>query len=139
VLMGAATSVSADGGLGIGPTAHIQLGVFPSQQLGVFADLVFGWRDNRVGATLFDTRAALEVQAWPLAMGPIHGGLFGNVGVAQRIEDGLPGGNSKTLALSGGAQLQLDVTTFLGLTARFGMTRAHDDYTREVLLGLSVY
>ena len=139
VLLGAASSVSADGRLGVGPTSHIQIGVFPDHRIGVLADLVFGWRENAVGQTLFDTRGALELQAWPVVMGPLHGGLFGNVGIAQRIEDGIPRGNSRDLALSGGAQLQLDVTTFLGLTARFGLTRAHGDMTREVLIGLSVY
>jgi hypothetical protein len=139
VLLGAGSSVSADDRLGVGFTSHIQLGYFPSQQLGVLADLVFGFRQNRVNATLFDTRSALELQFWPVAMGPIHGGVFGNAGFAQRIEDGLPGGNHLGAALSGGAQLQLDLTTFLGLTARFGITSAHGDLTREVLFGLSVY
>ena len=139
VLLGAASSVSADGRLGVGPASHLQIGYFPSEQLGVLGDLQFGWRNNRVDQTLFDTRSALELQVWPLAAGPFHGGVFGNVGVAQRLEDGLPGGNHTDLALSGGAQLQLGLTTYLGLTARFGVTRAHDDFTREVLLGLAVY
>jgi hypothetical protein len=139
VLLGVTQSVSADGRLGTGPTAHIQLGYFMSQQLGILADLVFGWRQNRVNATLFDTRASLEAQYWPVALGPVHGGVFGDIGVAQRIEDGIPGGNSSGVAFSGGAQLQLDLTTFLGLTARFGVTHAHDDLVKEVLVGLSVY
>jgi hypothetical protein len=139
VLLGAASSVSADGRLGVGPTAHLQVGIFPDHRIGLLADLVFGWRDNAVDRTLFDTRGALELQAWPVVMGPLHGGLFGNLGIAQRIEDGIPRGNSRDLAFSGGAQLQLDLTTFLGLTARFGLTRAHGDMTREVLVGLSVY
>jgi len=139
VLLGAASSVSADGQLGVGFTSHIQIGYFPTQQIGILGDLVFGWRQNRVNATLFDTRSALELQGWPVAVGPLHGGVFGNVGVAQRVEDGLPGGNDRGLSLSGGAQIQLELSTFLGLTARFGVTHAHDDLTREVLFGLSVY
>jgi hypothetical protein len=139
VLLGAASSVSADGRLGLGPTSHIQIGYYPSHQVGVVADLMFGWRQNRVNATLFDTRSALEVQFYPVAAGPIHFGAFGNVGLAQRIEDGLPDGNHLDLSLSGGAQLQLDLTTYLALTARFGVIRAHDDMTKEMVFGLSVY
>ena len=139
MLGGIASSVSADGRLGVGPAFHVQIGYFPTTMIGVLGDLQFGWRDNRVGATLFDTRSSLEVQAWPLAVGRIHGGLFGDIGLAQRFEDGLPNGDKGDLALSGGAQLQFDLTTYLGLTARFGVTRAHDDFTREVMLGLAVY
>ena len=139
VLLGAASSVSADGNLGVGPTSHIQIGYFPTQQIGVLGDLMFGWRQNRVNATLFDTRSALEVQAWPVAAGPFHAGVFGNVGLAQRIEDGLPKGNHLGMSLSGGAQVQLDLTTFLALTARFGVIQAHGDLAKEMVFGLSVY
>lgn len=139
VLLGAASSVSADGRLGVGPTSHIQIGYYPTQQIGVVGDLMFGWRQNRVNATLFDTRSALEVQAWPVAAGPFHAGVFGNVGLAQRIEDGLPKGNHLGISLSGGAQVQLDLTTFLALTARFGVIQAHGDLAKEMVFGLSVY
>jgi hypothetical protein len=139
VLLGANSSVSADGTLGVGPGSHIQIGIFPTQTLGVVADVAFGWRQNRVDATLFDTRYALELQAYPLDLGMLHGGVFGNIGLAARWEDGLPRGNATSLAASGGAHLQLDLTTFLALTGRFGVIRAHDDFTREVMVGLSVY
>lgn len=139
VLLGAASSVSADGRLGVGPTSHIQLGYYPTQEIGIVGDLMFGWRQNRVNATLFDTRSALELQFWPVTAGPIHAGVFGNVGLAQRIEDGLPKGNDLGISLSGGAQLQVELTTFIALTARFGVIQAHGDLAKEMVFGLSVY
>ncbi len=139
VLMGGASSVSADHGLGVGFGSHIQLGYFPTQQIGVVADVQVGWRDNAVGQTLFDLRYGLEVDAFPVAAGPLHAGLFAGIGMASRLEDGLPGGNHTGGALTGGAQLQLELSTRLALTARFGLTRAHDETTREVMVGLSVY
>jgi hypothetical protein len=139
VLLGANSSVSADGDTGLGFSSHIQLGYFPTQQIGIVGDLVFGWRTNAVEETLFDTRSALELQFWPVAVGPLHGGVFGNAGFAQRIEDGLPGGNHRGFAASGGAQVQIDLTTYLALTARFGVIHAHDELTREALVGVSVY
>jgi hypothetical protein len=139
VLLGAGSSVSADGRLDTGFTSHIQLGYFPSNQLGVVGDLVFGYRQNRVNATLFDTRGGLELQGWPVVLGPVHGGVFGGIGIAQRIEDGLPDGDDNGLALTGGAQIQLELTALVALTARFGVVRAHDELAKEVLVGLSVY
>ena len=38
----------------------VQLGYFPTQQLGLFASVFFGWRDNRYNATLFETRTTAE-------------------------------------------------------------------------------
>ena len=84
-------------------------------------------------------KVADEVDAFPVAAGPLHAGLFAGIGMASRLEDGLPGGNHTGGALTGGAQLQLELSTSLALTARFGLTRAHDETTREVMVGLSVY
>jgi hypothetical protein len=47
---------SADGSLAMGPAWTVQLGYFATQQIGVFASAFFGWRDNQLGATLFETR-----------------------------------------------------------------------------------
>jgi len=139
VLMGGASSVEARGDLGTGFGSHLQLGYFPTQQLGVSFDVALGWRDSVIDETVFDSRYGLELDYFPLAAGRFHGGLFGGVGFATRFEDGVPGGDATATALWGGAQLQLELTTRLALTGRFGLVQAHGDDTREILLGLSVY
>ena len=58
---------------------------------------------------------------------------------AYRCEDGIPGGNAGSTALIGGGMVQLDINTRLALTARFGLTRAHDERMTDALFGLAVY
>lgn len=137
---------SADGSLEMGPAWTVQLGVFPTQQVGVVASMFFGWRDNRFDATLFETRTTAELQVLPVQLGILHAGVFGGAGVAYRFEDavGIVGdrviaGNDSSLALVGGALFQLDINTRIALTGRLGMARAHDERMHDVLVGISVY
>jgi hypothetical protein len=136
---GIGTYKSADGSSGTGASSTIQLGYFPDQKVGVVGSIFFGWRDNAVGATLFESRYTAEVQGFPVVVGPLHMGLYGGGGAAYRFEDGIPGGNSGSLALIGGALLQLDVNTRIALTARLGATYAHDEPMSDAMVGLSVY
>ncbi|MBX3157203.1 MAG: hypothetical protein KF773_14605 [Deltaproteobacteria bacterium] len=136
---GASTMRSADGTLDLGTTFTIQGGFFPSQQVGVVASVLFGWRDNALAETMFESRYTLELQAFPVVAGPLHLGLYGGGGFAYRREDGLRGGNAGSGVLAGGAMLQLDVNTRVALTARFGVAQAHDEYMKEALFGLAVY
>jgi hypothetical protein len=69
----------------------------------------------------------------------VHLGLYGGAGWAYRAEDGIPGGNASSTALTGGAMLQLDVNTRIALTARLGVAQAHGEYMKEALFGLAVY
>jgi hypothetical protein len=137
---------SADGSLEMGPAWTVQLGVFPTQQVGVVASMFFGWRDNRFDATLFETRTTAELQILPVQLGILHAGVYGGAGVAYRFEDavGIVGdrviaGNDSSLALVGGAMLQLDINTRIALTGRLGVARAYDERMHDVLVGLSVY
>lgn len=137
---------SAGGDLAMGPAWTVQLGYFTSQQLGVFASVFFGWRDNRLGATLFESRYTAEVQYMPLQLGILHGGLFGGAGVAYRFEDAIlrsdgriAAGNEATLALTGGAMFQLDINTRVALTARLGLAQAHGEQMHDAIFGVSVY
>ncbi len=139
VLMGAGSSVSADGSLGTGFASHIQIGYFPTQEVGVVGDIALGWRDNAALETLYDNRWSLELDYFPVSAGRFHAGVFGSVGLAGRLEEGIVGGNDTSTAFSGGAQIQLELTTRLALTGRFGLIEAHGDDTREVMVGLSVY
>ena len=136
---------SADGSLGMGPAWTVQLGYFATQQIGVFASAFFGWRTNRLDATLFETRYTAELQYLPLQLGILHGGLYGGAGVAYRFEDafvgdgGIVAGNESTLALTGGAMFQLDIHTRLALTARLGLAQAHGEQMHDAIFGISVY
>ena len=84
-------------------------------------------------------RYGVEADFYPLSLGKLQGGLFIGGGLASRLEDGLPNADETGLALTGGAQVQVELSTRLALTARFGVTRAHGDVTNEAMLGLSVY
>jgi hypothetical protein len=137
---------SAAGDLAMGPAWTVQLGYFTSQELGVFASVFFGWRDNRLGATLFESRYTAEVQYMPLQLGILHGGLFGGAGVAYRFEDAIlrsdgriAAGNEATLALTGGAMFQLEINTRVALTARLGLAQAHGEQMHDAIFGVSVY
>jgi hypothetical protein len=137
---------SARGDLATGPAWTVQLGFFPSQELGVFASVFFGWRNNQLGATLFETRYTAELQYLPLQLGILHGGLYGGAGVAYRFEDAIPlrgggiaAGNESTLALTGGAMFQLDINTRVALTARLGLAQAHGEQMHDAIFGVSVY
>jgi hypothetical protein len=132
---------SAAGDLALGTAWTVQLGGFVTQRFGLLASVFFGWRDNRFGATLFDSRYTAEAQYFPVQAGRLHAGLFAGGGVAQRFEDAVPTrvGNDTSLALDGGAMLQLDINTRIALTARLGVTYAHEEQSHTALFGLSVY
>ena len=136
---GVGTYTSADSSKALGTATTIQLGYFPIQELGILGSLFLGWRDNAVHSTLFETRYTLELQGFPVHAGPVHFGLYGGGGGASRFERGIPGGNASSLALMGGAMLQLDINTRLAITARFGQTYAHGERMTDAMLGLSVY
>lgn len=130
---------SAHGDLGIGPSFTIQGGYFPNQHVGILASIFFGWRQNRLLDTLFESRYMIELQAMPLALGPLHAGGYVGAGFAYRAEDNVMRGYDKSAAYAGGAQLQLDINTRIALTARFGMGKSHEERTRDLMIGLSVY
>jgi hypothetical protein len=132
---------SAAGDLALGPAWTLQLGGFATPRFGIVASVFFGWRDNRFGATLFESQYTAEAQYFPVQVGRLHAGLFGGAGVAQRFEDAIAGraGDDTSLALDGGAMLQLDINTRIALTARLGATFAHDEQMHTALFGLSVY
>ena len=139
VLMGGASLVSADHSKNYGLGSHIQVGYYPTPVLGIVADVALGWRDNITDQTLFDSRYGVELDAYPIRVGALNAGVFGGIGVAQRFEDGLAGGDSSSKALTGGAQFQVGISTRLALTGRLGLIDDHGTTTNELMLGLSVY
>jgi hypothetical protein len=137
---------SADGALAMGPAWTVQLGYFPTQELGILGSVFFGWRDNRYGATLFETRYTAELQVLPVQLGILHAGLYGGAGAAYRFEDAIKlvgdrviAGNEAGSALVGGAMFQLDINTRIALTGRLGIARAHGEQMTDLLVGISVY
>jgi hypothetical protein len=143
---GTGSLTSADGALAMGPAWTVQLGYFPTQELGILASVFFGWRDNKYGATLFETRTTGEVQVLPVQLGILHAGLYGAAGVAYRFEDAIQvtggrviPGNESGSALAGGAMFQLDINTRIALTGRLGIARAHGEQMHDLLIGISVY
>jgi hypothetical protein len=146
---GTGTLLSADGTNGAGPAFTIQLGGYFNQHVGLFGDIMFAWRNNEVGGTLFESRYMLELQAMPLQAGIFHAGGYVGAGYAYRFEDSIPmRGNNGTNAFTAGGMLQLDINTRIALTARMGITKAHEvafgdgkvtDRMHDLVFGLSVY
>jgi hypothetical protein len=139
VLVGAGTSISGDSTEAAGAAARVQFGYFPMHQLGVQLDWGFTTRRNAVDEALYDSRLGVEATFAPLDVGRFHAGVFGGIAVASRFEDGVPDGRDDDTALSGGALLQLEITTRLAISGRFGMSRAFDDVTQDALVGLAIY
>jgi hypothetical protein len=146
LIFGGAQLPSADGSDDSGFQAHIQLGFFPAQEFGLQLDFGLGSRSVKSGednVSLFDGRYALEADLYPFAAGPLHAGLFGQVGLANRIEDGAPvggkGRDKNGTLFGGGAQAQLELTTRLALTGRVGYILVMGEPAFEAGLGLSIY
>src|SRR5439155_8014484 len=118
---------SADSSNKLGTATTIQFGVFPVETVGIAGSIFFGWRDNAAAATLFESRYTLELQAFPVVTGKLHLGGYAGGGAAYRFEDAYTNGNSGSSALIGGAMMQLDINTRVALTARLGLTLAHDE------------
>jgi hypothetical protein len=137
MLVGTGTYTSVDGSKDSGFASTLQLGYFPDQKFGVLANLFLGWRNDNANNTLLETRYTLELDAYPVQAGPLHLGLFGGGGLADRIEDN--DADPTSVALQGGALVQLDINTRLAITARFGATYAHAEQMTDALVGLSVY
>jgi hypothetical protein len=121
-----------------GFASHIQFGFFPTQIVGIQADINYNWGQDDGGATIFDGRYSLELDVLPLRAGRFHAGGFGQIGLAYRSDDGIQHDDQDTL-LGLGALLQLDVTTRLALTLRLGHTWVHDEGLSAATFGVSIY
>lgn len=133
---------SVDGRKELGPAFSVQAGYFPTNEIGILANVFFGWRDNVVQETLFESRYTLELQAMPVAAGKFHAGLYAGAGFAYRVEDGqklMRVNDPTSTALTGGAMFQYELHTRIALTARFGLAKAHNERMSDILVGLSVY
>ncbi|HET6283590.1 MAG TPA: hypothetical protein VFH73_21730 [Polyangia bacterium] len=133
-----------------GLASHIQLGYFPTQTFGLMVDATLsgaGVTDIIAGdvgqvpeGTLIRHSLALELQAFPLAVGRFHLGLFGKGGVAVIG----PASSPETGPVAGGgALIEIGVTSRLALTLRGGLDAARLDsgWSRAGVLtaGVSIY
>ncbi len=121
-----------------GFNGHIQFGYFPTRQLGLNLDLGFGWTEDANLQTIYTQRTAFELQGYLVKAGPVHAGLWGQVGVASRFDDGIGFDDTSNL-IGAGANLQLELTTRLAITGRVGETRSFGEWAKEIGLGLSIY
>jgi len=130
-----------------GAGVNMGLGYFPLHWLGFLLHCQFG------GATLdgrdvLDTRLGLEANAFPLAVGRLHIGGYGQIGHAW-LEADAPDGSGAALtrdawSAGAGGLLELALTTRLAIVGRLGETfdAAIDGRTPHNLvgmLGFSVY
>jgi hypothetical protein len=142
---GSSIYTGIDGHRGSGFASTIQLGYFPSHQLGIVGSLFMGWRENEVGTTNFHARYTGELQLFPVDTGKLQVGGYAGLGGAYRSDERYDSGyvvyheNEGSNAFTGGGILQLDVNTRIALTARFGATRSFGELTSDALFGLSVY
>jgi hypothetical protein len=130
------------GAIGVDPLpgfgSHIQIGYFPTHEVGFQFDIGYGWANDAFDNVVFDGRAGLEIDVLPLSFGKLHGGFFGELGVSSRSDDGIQFDDSSGF-LSFGGIAQLELTTRLALTARGGVTRVYGEYLSEITAGVSIY
>ena len=121
----------------VGPAAEIQVGGFFRPRWGLMLDVGVSGGDVAIGgaATAAASAAsvdgivtrhhlALELQGYPVSLGPLHCGLFGRAGGALvGTAAGVRGG---PLA-GGGVLFQLELTSRLALTLRGGVDTARLD------------
>lgn len=126
-----------------GLASHIQVGYFFTPRLGLLFTAGLGGADDGIGATLTRHAFGLELQALPLAAGPVHFGCYANGGMAVLGSTAMNGTVATGQAAGGGGLLELDVTGRMALTLRAGADIAHFDTgwspAVTVAAGVAVY
>jgi hypothetical protein len=127
----------------VGPAMHVQAGYFLTRRLGLLASL--GLAGAGYGQGLVPRHAlGLELQALPLALGPLHLGVYGNGGMAltEVLIGQVPTYVSGPSA-GGGLLAELDLTSRMALTFRAGgdVAKLDDRWAPAGLLnaGVAVY
>jgi hypothetical protein len=116
----------------VGPAMNVQAGYFFTRKLGLLANLGLagaGPPGAAAGQGLVPRHAlGLELQGFPLALGPLHLGAFGNAGLA--LTEVLVGETPTYVSgpsVGAGALAELDLTSRLALTLRAGADLAKLD------------
>jgi hypothetical protein len=105
-----------------GPAAHIQVGGFVTPWLGFLVDMGLSGAGCACGPVLIRHTLALEVDALPVALGPVRAGLFGRGGEALA---GLPDQEELGPVAGGGLLVEIALTSRLALTMRAGADAAY--------------
>jgi hypothetical protein len=137
--VGANALHSHAGDTAFGTAFTVQLGYFPTQDLGILGSSSWSWRDNWVGQTLIAVRNTAEVQYLPLKVSDLHAGVYAGYGNSYQVEDGVSAPDLSSDVLVGGAMLQLKLHTRIALTGRLGVASVRGQQTSDVMVGLSVY
>jgi len=126
-----------------GPAMNIQSGYFFTRKLGLLANLSLAG-GAATGGLVPRHALGLELQAFPVAWGPVHLGAFGNGGMA--ITEVLVGATPTYVSgpsVGGGALAELDLTSRLALTLRAGGSLAKLDQiwtpAGQLTAGVAVY
>jgi len=138
-LLGVGDVASKGGGVNTGGGGHIMVGGYPTHMIGVLADFDFAWGTNAMQATNFAARFGVELDVLPIDLGPLHGGLFGELGFVHRTEDGYVDADESSLREEGGVLAQVSINTRLALTARLGVGHELGETIRDMCFGLSIY
>jgi hypothetical protein len=110
-----------------GLTSHVQVGYFITPHIGLLATAGLGGADDGLSATLTRHELGLELQAFPVALGPVHFGVYGNGGMAVLGSTARDSTTTTGPALGGGLLVELDVTGRMALTLRAGADVARSD------------
>ena len=126
-----------------GPVGHVQLGYFFTRSVGLLATAALSGAGDGVAAILTRHEFGLELQALPLALGPLHAGGYVNGGVAMAATTANGGASEQGWAGGGGALVEVDLTGRLALTFRAGgdVARFDDGWSPAATFagGLAVY
>jgi len=123
-----------------GLASTIQVGYFPHRRFGLLGSLSLSGASDRVGRTIARHAGAIEAQLYPVALGPLHLGAYGNggraIGTSGDRSYGAP-------AWGAGGLLEFDVTTRLALAVRGGVsyTKLDGRWDRSLVVtaGVAVY
>lgn len=130
-----------------GPGMNLGLGYFPLPWLGFLLNTQVGG-GTLDGRNVLDTRLGLEANAFPLALGRLHLGAYGQAHHAWLEADTIEGsgvtGSRETWSGSVGGLLEVELTTRLALIGRVGETfdaslNGSTPRAPTVMLGFSVY
>jgi hypothetical protein len=130
-----------------GPGMNLGLGYFPLPWFGFLLNTQVGG-GTLEGRNVLNTRLGMEANAFPLALGRLHLGAYGQIHHAWLEADTAAGSGEtrsrQTWSASVGGLLELDLTTRLALIGRVGETfdaalDGHTPRAPSIMLGFSVY
>src|SRR6185436_11982864 len=116
------------GALASGFASHVQIGAYVTPTFGLVLDGAFSSGDvdpsccvgpvaPLAGTSLRHDALSLQAELTPLALGPLHVGVYGGGGVAIA---GAAGAREQGPMAIGGARLELELTAHMALTLRAG-------------------